>query len=134
MTPIQDIALDVQPESASTAPTPETPAPARPLRGHRAKIRAALEPLDAEGLLPPLLRPTARPKGSSPRPRRGTTCRPMQQVTLKLEPITTAKPRIALDAAADVARRIGCHVLIEVNSAAVRIGPPQARGPSWMPG
>jgi hypothetical protein len=44
-------------------------------------------------------------------------------VTVRLEPMQVAKPRIALDAAADVARRIGCHVAVEVNGTTVRIAP-----------
>jgi hypothetical protein len=44
-------------------------------------------------------------------------------IAIRLEPVEAAKPRIALDAAADVARRLGCHVVIEVNGATVRIGP-----------
>lgn len=48
-------------------------------------------------------------------------------LTLKLEPVTVAKPRIVLDAAADVARRVGCHVAIAVNGATVRISPTAAK-------
>jgi hypothetical protein len=42
--------------------------------------------------------------------------------------MTAQKPRIVLDAAADVARRIGCHVEIEVNHRTVRISPMAAKG------
>jgi hypothetical protein len=49
-------------------------------------------------------------------------------LTLKLEPITSTKPRATIDAAVDVARRIGCHVAVEVNGAIVRISPTAARG------
>jgi hypothetical protein len=54
----EDIALE--PDCAESAsPTPE-PSATVPRLGHRPKIRAALEALAAEGLLPPLLRPVAR--------------------------------------------------------------------------
>jgi hypothetical protein len=49
-------------------------------------------------------------------------------ITLQLKPMTALKPRIVLDAAADVARRIGCHVEIEVNERTVRISPTAAKG------
>jgi hypothetical protein len=48
-------------------------------------------------------------------------------ITLQLKPMTALKPRIVLDAAADVARRIGCHVEIEVNERTVRISPTAAK-------
>jgi hypothetical protein len=48
-------------------------------------------------------------------------------VTVKLEPIASNKPRVALDAAADVARRIGCHVEVAVNGRAVLISPTAAK-------
>jgi hypothetical protein len=47
----------------------------------------------------------------------------MQHLTVKLEPMQAVKPRIALDQAADLARRIGCHVTLALNGAAVTISP-----------
>jgi hypothetical protein len=45
-------------------------------------------------------------------------------LTLRLEPIANCrKPRAAVDAAADLARRIGCHVAVEINGATVKISP-----------
>jgi hypothetical protein len=44
-------------------------------------------------------------------------------IAIRLEPVEAIKPRIAIDAATEVARRIGCHVVIEINGATVRIGP-----------
>ena len=56
----EDIARDLEPEAASTAPALERPSAARPYRGHHAKIAAAVAALRAEGLLPERLRPTHR--------------------------------------------------------------------------
>jgi len=42
-------------------------------------------------------------------------------VTIKLEPMAAIKPQIALNEAADVARRIGCTVEVAVNGIPVRI-------------
>ncbi|HEY1247234.1 MAG TPA: hypothetical protein VGF29_20630 [Hyphomicrobiaceae bacterium] len=47
----------------------------------------------------------------------------MQHLTITLEPMQVMKPRIALDQAADLARRIGCHVSLALNGAAVTISP-----------
>jgi hypothetical protein len=59
MDPIKDIADDLaEPEPAST----QSPEPRRARQGQRPRIRAALEGLDAEDLLPPHLRPVARVK------------------------------------------------------------------------
>jgi hypothetical protein len=49
-------------------------------------------------------------------------------ICLKLNPVVARKPRAALDAACDVARRIGCHVEIEVNAVLVIISPVAAKG------
>jgi hypothetical protein len=58
MMTIEDIAGRPEPDgSAITSPEPPTRAPRL---GHRPKNRAAIEALDAEGLLPPHLRPVAR--------------------------------------------------------------------------
>jgi hypothetical protein len=47
---------------------------------------------------------------------------------LKLNPVASPKPRVTLDAACDVARRIGCHVEIHVNDVPVVISPVAAKG------
>jgi hypothetical protein len=47
----------------------------------------------------------------------------MQHLTVKLEPMQAVKPRTALDQAADLARRIGCHVTLPLNGVAVTIAP-----------
>jgi hypothetical protein len=47
----------------------------------------------------------------------------MQHLTLKLEPMHGAKPRMALEQAADLARRIGCHLTFALNGVAVTISP-----------
>jgi hypothetical protein len=49
-------------------------------------------------------------------------------ICIKLNPVVARKPRTALDAACDVARRIGCHVEIEVNAVPVTISPVAAKG------
>jgi hypothetical protein len=49
-------------EAASPSPTPEPQAPARPLRGHAAKIERAARALWANGVPPPGLRPVHRDK------------------------------------------------------------------------
>jgi hypothetical protein len=52
-------------------------------------------------------------------------------IAIRLEPVLAIKPRIAIDAAAEVARRIGCHVVIEINGATVRIGPTTTRSTAF---
>jgi prophage tail gpP-like protein len=51
----------------------------------------------------------------------------MPRLTLKLEPMQVTKPRTALDAAADLARRVGVHVSLELNGTTVTIGPTQTK-------
>jgi hypothetical protein len=48
-------------------------------------------------------------------------------ICLKCNPITIRKPRLALDAACDVARRIGCHIEISINDVPVVISPVAAK-------
>jgi hypothetical protein len=52
-------------------------------------------------------------------------------IAIRLEPIEAIKPRIAIDAAAEVARRIGCVVIIEVNGATVTIEPTTAKAAAF---
>jgi hypothetical protein len=47
----------------------------------------------------------------------------MQHIRVKLEPVTATKPRIAIDQAADLARRIGAHVMLTLNGVEVTVSP-----------
>jgi hypothetical protein len=48
-------------------------------------------------------------------------------LTLQLEPIESRRPDVALNEAADLARRCGVHIRVNVNGTTVRIGPTQMK-------
>jgi hypothetical protein len=52
-------------------------------------------------------------------------------VTLKLEPMKVTKPRLAVEEAADVARRIGCCVSVAVNGVGITISPTTPKGQAF---